>query len=218
MVPGTLEPKRSARDTLLPRQAGAPGPRVAMARRARWMTNALRGVRRGDRAARVAHCARPDQRRARPPSLTGPECGRRSSRVSTIKSAAGARIERRVALAGTARRAGNFPRGPCRAWSQRGTGAAVLVALRILCAPIAPYWSRPTDQCSRSGTAAGRAVARAGISSFGVTDIPRKTNYDFERREREKAKAAEAAKKLQAKANKRAVEQDTPDPVEPGRP
>jgi hypothetical protein len=44
-----------------------------------------------------------------------------------------------------------------------------------------------------------------------VTDIPRKTNYDFERREREKTKAAETAKKAQAKADKRAVDQATPD-------
>lgn len=50
-----------------------------------------------------------------------------------------------------------------------------------------------------------------------MTDIPRKTNYDFERREREKAKAAEAAKKLQAKADKRAVEQQTPDATESDR-
>ncbi len=45
----------------------------------------------------------------------------------------------------------------------------------------------------------------------GATDIPRKPNYDFERREREKAKAAEAAKKAQAKAEKRAAEQRGPD-------
>jgi len=45
----------------------------------------------------------------------------------------------------------------------------------------------------------------------GATAIPRKTNYDFERREREKAKAAETAKKAQAKADKRAAEQVMPD-------
>lgn len=56
--------------------------------------------------------------------------------------------------------------------------------------------------------------ARAGQASSGVTDIPRKTNYDFERREREKAKAAEAAKKAQAKADKRAGEQGPSDGVE----
>jgi hypothetical protein len=51
-----------------------------------------------------------------------------------------------------------------------------------------------------------------------VIDIPRKTNYDFERREREKAKAAEAAKKAQAKAGKRAAEHQTPDADQSGRP
>ena len=54
--------------------------------------------------------------------------------------------------------------------------------------------------------------------SSGVTDIARKPNYDFERRERERAKAAESAKKSQAKADKRATEQGTPDAVEPGDP
>lgn len=40
---------------------------------------------------------------------------------------------------------------------------------------------------------------------------PRKPNYDFERRERERNKAAEAAKKAQAKADKKAAEQATPE-------
>lgn len=44
----------------------------------------------------------------------------------------------------------------------------------------------------------------------GATDTPRKTNYDFERRERERSKAAEAAKKAQAKAEKKAAEQREP--------
>jgi hypothetical protein len=35
-------------------------------------------------------------------------------------------------------------------------------------------------------------------------------NYGFERREREKNKAAEAAKKAQAKADRKASEQGTP--------
>lgn len=39
--------------------------------------------------------------------------------------------------------------------------------------------------------------------------MPRKTNYDFERREREKNKAADSAKKLQAKADKKASDQAT---------
>ena len=47
-------------------------------------------------------------------------------------------------------------------------------------------------------------------SISGATDIPRKPNYDFERREREKNKAAEAAKKAEAKAAKRAAERGTP--------
>jgi hypothetical protein len=41
--------------------------------------------------------------------------------------------------------------------------------------------------------------------------MPRKPNYDFERREREKNKAAGSAKKAQAKADKRAAEAGTPD-------
>jgi hypothetical protein len=41
--------------------------------------------------------------------------------------------------------------------------------------------------------------------------MPRKPNYDFERRERERAKAAESAKKAQAKADKRAAGQETSD-------
>ena len=45
----------------------------------------------------------------------------------------------------------------------------------------------------------------------GATDIARKPNYDFERRERERNKAAESEKKAQAKADKRAAEQGAPD-------
>ena len=41
--------------------------------------------------------------------------------------------------------------------------------------------------------------------------MPRKPNYDFERREREKNKAAGSAKKAQAKADKKSSEQDLPD-------
>ena len=44
----------------------------------------------------------------------------------------------------------------------------------------------------------------------GVTVTARKPNYDFERRERERSKAAEAAKKAQAKADRKAAEQETP--------
>jgi hypothetical protein len=39
---------------------------------------------------------------------------------------------------------------------------------------------------------------------FGVAATPRKPNYDFERRERERSKAADSAKKAQAKADKKA--------------
>jgi hypothetical protein len=64
----------------------------------------------------------------------------------------------------------------------------------------------------------GRALCSKPDHLLGVTDIPRKPNYDFERREREKNKAAEAAKKAQAKADKRAAEQATPDPDGPADP
>lgn len=60
--------------------------------------------------------------------------------------------------------------------------------------------------------------AQPGISDSGVIAIPRKTNYDFERREREKAKAAETAKKSQAKADRRAVDQAAPAAGEAGGP
>ena len=48
----------------------------------------------------------------------------------------------------------------------------------------------------------------------GATDIARKPNYDFERRERDRIKLAESAKKAQAKSDKRAAEQAVvvPDP------
>lgn len=41
----------------------------------------------------------------------------------------------------------------------------------------------------------------------GVNDIKRKPNYDFERRERERNKVAEIARKAQAKADKRVAEE-----------
>ena len=41
--------------------------------------------------------------------------------------------------------------------------------------------------------------------------MPRKTNYDFERRERERSRAAGSAKKTQAKADKKASEQKAQD-------
>ena len=63
----------------------------------------------------------------------------------------------------------------------------------------------PSGKGSRSSV-----LLRPGPSSSGATDIPRKPNYDLERREREKAKAAESAKKAQAKADKRAAEREAP--------
>lgn len=42
--------------------------------------------------------------------------------------------------------------------------------------------------------------------------MPRKPNYDFERREREKNKATESAKKAQAKADKRSSEHTPSNP------
>jgi hypothetical protein len=61
--------------------------------------------------------------------------------------------------------------------------------------------------------AASRPVLHEAQFS-GATVTPRKTNYDFERREREKNKAAESAKKAQAKADRKASEQGTPDSAE----
>ena len=46
--------------------------------------------------------------------------------------------------------------------------------------------------------------------------LPRKTNYDFERRERERNKGAESAKKAKAKADRKASEQDAPNVIEDG--
>lgn len=46
--------------------------------------------------------------------------------------------------------------------------------------------------------------ARVPAPSSGETDAPRKPSYDFERREREAAKASGFAKKAQVKADKRA--------------
>jgi hypothetical protein len=40
--------------------------------------------------------------------------------------------------------------------------------------------------------------------------LPRKTNYEFERREREKNKAVGKAEKVQAKADKKLSEEGTP--------
>jgi hypothetical protein len=54
-------------------------------------------------------------------------------------------------------------------------------------------------------------LAYSALNQTGVKVTARKPNYDFERREREKNKAAEAAKKAQAKADKKAAAQGEPD-------
>jgi hypothetical protein len=48
--------------------------------------------------------------------------------------------------------------------------------------------------------------------------LPRKTNYDFERREREKNKAAGKAGKMQAKADRKLAEQEAAKAPEDGEP
>lgn len=63
------------------------------------------------------------------------------------------------------------------------------------------------------------AVARfaRSLTPFaGVNDIKRKPNYDFERRERERNKAIESARKAQAKADRRVAEQGYPDSGDSG--
>ena len=50
---------------------------------------------------------------------------------------------------------------------------------------------------------------------FGATETPRKPNYDFERREREKSKAADSARKAQAKADRKGSEQVAPIEADP---
>jgi len=68
------------------------------------------------------------------------------------------------------------------------------------------------------GVAAGARVNHSvstRVQHFGETDIARKPNYDFERRERERTKAAESAKKAQAKADKRS-EPGTPETDDAG--
>lgn len=46
--------------------------------------------------------------------------------------------------------------------------------------------------------------------------LPRKPNYDFERRERERNKEAESARKAKAKADKKASDRASPDMPETG--
>jgi hypothetical protein len=52
-----------------------------------------------------------------------------------------------------------------------------------------------------------QAVGASRDPNYGATNIARKPNYDFERRERDRIKQAESAKKAQAKSDKRAAEQ-----------
>lgn len=66
------------------------------------------------------------------------------------------------------------------------------------------------DRCNPVAEVPRSSIPLRPAPLFGATGIPRKPNYDFERREREKNKAAESAKKAQAKAEKRAAAQETP--------
>jgi hypothetical protein len=64
-----------------------------------------------------------------------------------------------------------------------------------------------------SSHACGRCASRPAPP--GAIATPKKPNYDFERREREKNKAAEAAKKAQAKLDRKAAEQQAPQDSNP---
>jgi hypothetical protein len=48
------------------------------------------------------------------------------------------------------------------------------------------------------------------------TTLSRKTNYDFERRERERNKEVGSARKAKAKADRKASEEVSPDVIEAG--
>ena len=78
-----------------------------------------------------------------------------------------------------------------------------------------PSRARSIRVTGRYGSS-GRACRSNRDPESGATDIARKPNYDFERREREMAKASGSAKKAQAKVDKRAAEQKAPDADEPG--
>ncbi|WP_146150950.1 hypothetical protein [Allosphingosinicella deserti] len=71
----------------------------------------------------------------------------------------------------------------------------------------------PHPDALGSGTrmGVGEASDPPAPASSGASATPRKPNYDFERRERERNKAADAAKKAQAKADKKAAEQGAPE-------
>jgi hypothetical protein len=93
-----------------------------------------------------------------------------------------------------------------------GSGHKIAARLALCCAGD-PHPEPSGDGSSRvAGKALLSGVRLSSIpSSYGVTDIPRKPNYDFERREREKTKASESAKKAQAKADKKAAAEGMPD-------
>jgi hypothetical protein len=62
-----------------------------------------------------------------------------------------------------------------------------------------------------------RLVPRcSGKHILEPSTLPRKTNYDFERRERERNKEAESARKAKAKADKKTSEQGAPDVTKSG--
>ena len=77
-------------------------------------------------------------------------------------------------------------------------------------------WFRAAYRCSQVETVQRSSIMLRSATEVWSTDIPRKPNYDFERREREKAKTADAAKKAQAKADKRAGGQVAADPDQSG--
>ena len=94
-------------------------------------------------------------------------------------------------------------------WYTVETGERPAAARRFL-PPLEPSRERRISVVANTGLQGG-ANCSGPSSISGETVIPRKTNYSFERREREKTKAAESTKKAQAKADKKAAGQDTPD-------
>lgn len=93
------------------------------------------------------------------------------------------------------------------AGSSRSRRAAALAAPYQ---PTLPDWHSRERQIG-IWTIAGKP--RLPAPSSGAIATPRKPNYDFERRERERSKAAEAAKKAQAKLEKKMSEGGAPDAI-----
>ena len=84
-------------------------------------------------------------------------------------------------------------------------GDATRLGRQLSLMPFCPAERHSLARLALSGTSA--VASRSACNRIsGRPGMPRKTNYDFERREREKHKAAEAAKKAQAKADKKASE------------